>query len=223
MIFLASCWRDSASYLPRYVEQVRKLRAESNEPLHLVAVEGDSVDTTWTDLHQSHEFDSILHCEHGGPKYPSVDHPQRWRQLSTVGNVALCAALRQMHPQDRFVFIESDLTWEPATILSLADHLLSVDAVAPMSMCGARFYDIWGHMRDGVRFNAHPPYYRGWTPGTQDMVPIDSAGSCFALSYEALRVAEFSAIDCIRGIGRSLRTRGFTLWIDPTLSVEHPS
>jgi hypothetical protein len=139
--------------------------------------------------------------------------------------VAICAACRVAEPGDRFVYVESDLIWEPDTIMQLVDGISNhVHAVAPMSMAWleARFYDIWGHQKNGRRFSAHPPYYEGWNRWAHDLTPIDTAGSCFVLDRRALGVAEFSAQDCIRGIGRTLLADGMQLFLDPTASVYHP-
>lgn len=224
MIILVSCFRDSTSYLDRYANQVQALRTlVAPESVYVIAVEGDSADDTYHDLLHDQTFDEVLRAEHGGPKFGSVIHPLRWRQLSVAGNAGLCAAQRVSRLGDRTVYVESDLIWDAQTILCLAANLAEVPACATMSMAGARFYDIWGHTKDGRGFSAHPPYYPGWEAGATGLVQIDTAGSCFALAHDALQTTEFSAVDCIHGIGRSLYAHGYALFLDPSLRVEHPT
>ncbi len=222
MIILASVFRDSVGYLERHEDQVERLRKLANEPVYVIAVEGDSTDDTYDRLKEMEYVDEILKSEHGGQKFPSIIHPMRWRQLSTACNVALCAAVRVCQPNDRFVYVESDLIWEPDVMIDLLKH--GVHAVSPMSMAAdlGRFYDVFGYRKDGMRFGPYPPYYEGWTPFSHDLVPIDTSGSCFVLDSYALPKVEFSAQDCILGIGRSLAANGITLFLDPTLAVHHP-
>lgn len=223
MILLASVFRNSSSYLARYVDQVKAFReAVSPDSLHVIAVEGDSTDDTYNLLDDASDIDTLLTCEHGGPTFPSTIHPLRWRQLSVACNTALCAAMRISQPDDIFIYVESDLVWEPDTFLKLMKDLDEVPAVAPMSMMGMTFYDVWGHTYDGgTQFKRHVPHYEGWHVGVESLRQIDTAGSCFVTTADALRVIEFSAIDCIRGIGRSLYSHGLSLYVDPTVRVEH--
>jgi hypothetical protein len=225
VIVLGSVFRDSVGYLSRHEDQVERLRKTVDEPVYVVAVEGDSSDDTYERLAEMVYVDEILKVEHGGPKFPSVVHPLRWRQLAVACNATVCAAVRVCEPGDRFVYVESDLIWEPETVCRLLDRLtVGVHGVAPLSMCWeeARFYDVWGYEQDGRRFSPYPPYYPGWSPSAEELVPIDSSGSCFVLDTAGLRVVEFSAQDCIKGIGRSLAANGMQLFLDPTVKVFHP-
>lgn len=222
MILLTSVFRDSTSYVQRYLQQVADLRAATTTPIHVVAVEGDSEDDTYELLAKSPEIDTLLVCEHGGQKWGSIDHPMRWRQIATACNTALCAAVRLSEPEDVWLYVESDLLWSPLTMLKLISDLDNVPAVAPMSMMGGRFYDIWGHRKDGRGFSAHPPYYPGWERDSHTLSQIDSAGSCWATNYEPLQAAEFGVKDCVLGVGRSIAEAGYSLWVDPSIAVEHP-
>lgn len=222
-MILASVFRNATGYLDRYQDQIEKLRVHG--PVHVVAVEGDSDDDTWRRL-QSLDFYS-LKAEHGGPNYGSIDLQARWRQLAAVCNVAMCAATRFCQPDEPFVYIEADLMWEPETILTLVDDLTRVPAVAPMSMIHdqetgtERFYDTYGHTKDGELFELYPPYCDGWDPDS--LIPIDTAGSCFVTLGSYLPYLHFSPTECIRGIGQSLRQNGWQLYLDPTVKVVHPS
>lgn len=226
-MIIASIFRNSTSYLERYWEQTDMLRTaltERDQPLRRVMVEGDSTDETWKSLQgEVIAGDTLLKCEHGGPMFRSKNLPMRWRQLALASNVAITAATRDNVNREPVVWMESDLIWDPATVLALLDHLhlRNFPAVAPMSMCGARFYDVWAYRKNGRYFSPYAPYHPDLKPG--QMTQIDSNGSCFAMTADAADVVEFSMQDCILGVGRALCANGFSLWLDPTLAVRHPA
>lgn len=222
-VVLVTVMRDSEEYVERFWYQATQI-----EGVHVVIVEGDSSDRTWELMNLKRdqwarvpgpEF-TLLKAEHGGPRFGSVDDPLRWRQLGAVCEVALTAGVRLAAGNVPLIYVESDLVWDGRTMERLAMGAVVWDAVAPMSMHQGRFYDVWGHVKDGAGFRFHAPYFPGWNPDA--MHAIDSAGSCFALSPRAQQYAHFSPIDCIRGIGRSLRENGVQLWLDPHTFVEHP-
>lgn len=215
-MILASVFRDSESYLDRYVAQVEALREEM--PVYVVAVEGDSDDNTWKAL-QDTDFYS-LKVEHGGPRFGSIDQPVRWRQIAAACQVSMIAATRLCEPNDTFCYIESDLLWEPETMVRLVDDLIRVPAVAPLSMKDGQFYDIWGYRAQEEPFRAMMPFFPGYDPDALN--PIDSSGSCFATLGHYLPMLNFSPTTCIRGIGQSLRDNGYQLYLDPTVAVHHP-
>ena len=220
-MIVVSIMRDSAEYVDRYMEQVLALRKLVGD-VKVVIAEGDSADDTWGRLNEYRTFTgfTLLKVEHGGPYFPSIDNPLRWRQLASVCNVALTAAVRELEDDEPLVYVESDLIWSPETIQKLVKHLEVYPAVVPMSMYEGRFYDTWGHTKNWEPFRRNKPYFDGWSDTM--MHQITSAGSCFALSWPAAQVAHFSPVDCIRGIGRTLAADGQTLWLDPTLEVIHP-
>lgn len=222
MIVVGSIFRNAQRYAHNWISQLEGLRSVSGgEEVVGVAVEGDSDDRTYSVLYANrHKIGEVLKVEHGGPMYPSVIDPQRWRQLSVASNAVLAAANRRCGPHDKFVYVESDLMWEPSMMMGLLAHLDTYAAVAPMSMHGERFYDTFGHTKDGKAFASYPPYFPEFTP--DKLALIDTAGSCFAVRGDVLPILEFSAIDCIRGVGRSLAAHGLTLTLDPTLAVFHP-
>lgn len=215
-MILASVFRDSASYLDRYVAQVEALREHC--PVFVIAVEGDSDDNTWTLLQDTDFY--VLKAEHGGPRYGSIDHLTRWRQIASACNIAMIAATRLTEPDDIFGYIESDLLWDPETMLTLGDDLMRVPAVAPMSMITDRFYDTFGYTCNGTKFDLYPPYHADID--LTCLSPIDTAGSCFLTLGHYLPYLNFSPTECIRGIGQSLRHNGWQLYLDPTVAVHHP-
>jgi hypothetical protein len=218
--------------LDRYFAQVAQLQHALRGALRLILVEGDSTDDTWAQLHRRCDgLDAVIvKREHGGPAYGSVDLPARWKQLAYCCNGVL-DAVRDMTDVSALIYVESDLVWRPETMLRLLSVAGTSGAAAPMcftapqGLDGPRgtFYDIWGHMKDGVNFSPHPPYHPALTNG-QRLVAIDSAGSCVVASGGIVRDprVRFDEADCIRGYCRSIRALGVTLWLDTTCEVRHP-
>lgn len=233
-VVIASIFRDSASYLDRYVAQVTGLRdalAGRGDALRAVWGEGDSIDRTAVHLAEKARkraltFD-LLDVSHGGAKFGSVNVEQRWRQISYCCNLVLHAI---PDSADVVVYVESDLIWSPDTIISLIDRLTGsqMDAIAPMSMAygetPTRFYDVWGFRSGGVCFQPYAPFHDALQQRTPGMlVKLDSAGSCIVMTGAVARSARFSPPEeGIVGFGHDLNAKGFLLWLDPDQTVWHP-
>lgn len=217
MVF-ASIFRDAVDTLDRFFYQIDKLETLLDVPVYLVVAEGDSTDRTHSLLYQRmRRSDTLLKVDHGGPKFGSIDHPQRWAQIAYVCNHVM-DALPENKP---VIYCEQDLQWEPDVMLRLLQDLGTCAAVAPMSMHKGGFYDIWGHRGlDGTRFNAVPPYHPSLETD-EPLVEISSAGSCVVMRHDVARTARFGVNDCIVGLGRNIR-RHHQLWLDKRVSVYHP-
>lgn len=229
-IVIASIFRDSASYIDRYVSQAAALRdalAARGDSLRGVWGEGDSNDRTATILAEKARkraltFD-LIDVSHGGPKFSSVNVEQRWRQISYCCNLVLHAI---PDTADVVIYVESDLIWSAETMLHLIDTLGDgIDVVSPMSMANGetppRFYDTYGHRASGINFEPFAPFHPGLTEGK--LLRLDSAGSCLVLRGDVARLARFDPPqDGIVGFGKDIDKHGYELWLDPTQSVWHP-
>ena len=223
-VALGSIFRNSTPYLDRYfglVGELQELLDRKRVGLTLLLVEGDSTDNTWNELARRMEssFDGMLiKRSHHGPMWGSVDVPERWKALAWCCN----GVMDMVTDEDALIYVESDLLWKPETMIDLLGHLYEgYHAVAPMSMhSSGRFYDIWGHVKNGKQFEFDPPYHPD-LDGTR-MVEVDSAGSCVVMQGRVARVSRFGSTDCIRGLGRSIRANGFSLWLDTNSFVVHP-
>lgn len=230
-VVMASIFRNSTGYLGRYFEQVGALAAalaENGHELVLRLAEGDSTDETPSAL--GHEgvksgvpFD-VIHVNHGGAAFGSVDHPTRWRNISQV-----CNTLLERIAQDEFdalIYVESDLIWAPETMLALLERVAGrepegVDVACPMCFLqgGEQFYDIWGFRKDGVKFTPRAPYHAE----LDGLTEIDSAGSCLVMTAAVACLTRFlPPEEGIVGWGSDMRRHGFRLWCDPALMVYHP-
>lgn len=232
-VVIASIFRDSASYVDRYVGQVTAIRdalASRGDTLRAVWGEGDSIDRTAVKLAEVARkagitFD-LIDVAHGGPKFGSVNAEQRWRQISYCCNTVL-----DQIPQDAdvVVYVESDLVWNADDLIDLIDDVsqFGLDAIAPMSMAydeaPARFYDTWGHRSGGVRFEPYAPFHEGLADNPNRALPLDSAGSCIVMRGEVARTCRFTPPEMgIVGFGHDLNAKGFTMLLDPSTSVYHP-
>lgn len=209
MITLSSIFRDSADYLPRYFAQIEALRDRMD--VRLVLAEGDSTDDTFKLLDKElRKDDALIKVDHGGPKYGSIDRAERWADIARV----VRATVEEVgDPGEAFIWVESDLMWEPSVMLDLIDDLADVDAVAPKCMAGhsGRFYDYWGFRKNGEYFMPYHPWWHPYEEGR--FQKIDSCGSCFATN-DWPTVRAWDGIWPYRADGK--------LWLDATLEVRHP-
>lgn len=229
-VVIASIFRDSASYLDRYVSQVTALRdalAARGDSLRGVWGEGDSIDRTATILAEKARkraltFD-LIDVSHGGPKFGSVNVEQRWRQISYCCNLVLHTI-----PEDAdvVVYVESDLIWDAETMLEMIDTLdTGIDVLAPKSMAYGevtpRFYDTYGHRSGGEQFQPYAPFHSGIE--LNNLLRMDSAGSCLVMKGHVAQTTRFTPPELgIVGWGNDINAQGYSFWLDPTQSVWHP-
>ncbi len=231
ILVIGSIFRNASHYLNHYLDQVVQLHGYLYplSAVYLVLVEGDSTDDTWNDLivglgriNPLGIRATLVKREHGGPVFGSIDDEQRWRNISYA-----CNGVFEHLPAvfDAMIYVESDLLWQPKTMLALVEHLKTVPAVSPMSFHrDGFFYDIWGYRRNGICFTQRPPYHPDLVslpPG--DLLPIDSAGSCIAMRSEVARQARFAYPERgILGFCQSIYDHGYSLHLDPLQKVIHP-
>lgn len=221
-------FRNSTAYLGRYFAQTDALAAalaENGHELRLILAEGDSIDSTWLSLLSYAETRfpnvSVIKREHGGPSFGSVNVEQRWRQISFVMDGVLAEINRG---DDAFIWVESDLVWATDAMLQLLKDLESVPCATGFSFTGGTklHYDTWGHRAiDGSYFSGYPPYHPYLRP--DGLTEILSAGSVIACRGAAARDSHCDpATEGPVGWCKEMRSRGFKLWFDPTVYVEHP-
>lgn len=227
-VTILSCFRQAVHYLERYFEQMDDLQRLLNargDHLHLLLGYGDSRDGTGAALWDEcvHRFDAhLLDVSHGGPEFGSIEHPQRFKQLASIGN----KLLDNVPPDaDVVAIIESDLIWDAMALLQLIDALPVLPhpaAVAPMIMDGERsFYDVFAFRRGGVRFTKQPPYHADLR-GDSDLLELESAGSVLVMDAALARKARLSDEEAIVGFCAGIRKHGGSIWLDTTVPVAHP-
>lgn len=221
-VVVGSMFRDSVPYLDRAFDQYQRLAKEldaKGDHCRFLFVENDSADDTRQRLLDFDGDVEIIFRSDDCPYWPSVDVRERWRHLAWVANGVLENVLEE---DDVVLYVESDLAWEPATMLRLLDHLNHVEVVSPLNMrADGTLYDRWGTRgMDGRRFTADPPHHLSLV-GAEGLVEIQSAAGCTAMLAEVARACRFSPDDCYVGLNRDIRLHGWNVWLDPTLEVVH--
>ena len=222
-ICLCSAFRDSCEYLQRYLAQVTALDEvlhARGDKLSFVWGEGDSTDHTRRTLNAARfRFNAVVvDCSHGGTVFDSVVVAERFRQLAHVGR---CIFAEIPKTADVVVWVESDLVWQPETIVGLIDRLGDdVAAVAPSIILhrdgwpSNTWYDTHCYYTaDGKHFKHRPPYHVANTGG---MMEMGSVGSCVAMDAVLARAVTIDE-RVIMGICEDIRKMGGRIWYDPTL------
>ena len=224
MIAVGSMFRDSSSYIDRSFHQYEGLAKELDkrgETVRFIFCENSSVDDTFDRLRGwAGAWDTTLvQRADDCPYFRSEDRRDRWRHLAWVANGVLEEVTAD---DDAFIYVESDLAWEPSMMLRLLDHLNTVDVVGPLNMRDdGTLYDRWGTRgMDGRRFTAEPPHHPCLN-GADGLVEVQSSAGCTAMVADVARMTRFDPVDCYVGWNRAMRLSGFKVWIDPSLSVVH--
>lgn len=225
-VVLCSSFRNSSNYIERYFEQVNtlnKLLTERDDSLSLVLGYGDSTDDTdalLTEQTKSGVKATMVDATHGGKAFGSIVDAERFKQLAYVANTVLASL-----PDDADVVIwcESDLIWDAETLVKLIDRLKKVSCVAPMIMelSTGGFYDTWAFRRAGMPFEKQSPYHPSLNPFNDDLIRMDSVGSCVAMRADIARRVNLPDEDVIVGMCRQIYEMNESVWLDSSLTVYH--
>lgn len=226
-IVIASIVRNAVGYLPRHFEQVEALHSlvcNRGYSLKFAITVGESADDTnqWLERYSGPVEGQTWQHENSGPVFGSVNDPVRWANIARTWNGMFNRIADWEY--DALIYVEADLIWQPEIMLRLLDHLEYVPAVAPMSMIAGRentFYDTWGHRAHGRHFTNEPPFHPALLEcEPNELMQIDSAGSCKVMRSEVARKCRFNEADAM--LGHSIYAEGYSLWLDPSVSVYHP-
>ncbi len=221
-IVIGSAFRNMNQRLVTYFSQVNALAAllGHEHSVRVIAVEGDSTDATRRGLRN--DWGVPVQCiehDHGKRVWGSTVDPERFTALSGVAN-HIFASVRD--EDDVLVYVESDLLWEPVTMLGLmAASGVAADVVAPMVFAGEAFYDIWAFRKDGEAFTPFPPYHPGLHAA--GVTKVDSVGSCLVMGAHVARLTPpMTHGALVEWCGNARRT-GFSIGVAPQLRIEHPA
>jgi len=227
-ITLISPFRNVEKYIYRYFGQVIKLydvlsRRDNN--VDFIWGEGDSTDDTQEILARYAKCfsasDSIVDCTHGGPAFGSVVDSQRFLQCAYACNLLL---MRIPQDADVVVWADSDIEWEPETILNLIDATKEYPAIAPLVLLKREgwkpdsFYNTFDFRIDGKHFAHDPPYH----PKLDGITKVDSAGSVLVMRGDLARKVHFTAQEVIVGLCGQIYQNGGSVWCNPNLRTYHP-
>jgi len=214
--------RTGAHYLRDFVDRVDDLH--KMVPLRVIVGENDSEDATRDHLFQwqctAPYKVGIIDRSQGGPHYPSIDLPERWAHIAYVMN----GVLDQLAPiDDRVLYVDPDLIWEPDMVVRLLDKLDDEhDVIAPLAWHGVsqRRFDTWGTRKNGERLRRiEDPFDRVAQRG---IVEVDSAACLNVMKGEFARLCRFGETDANVGWHNQMREKGARIWLDFEERVVHP-
>lgn len=236
-IVVGSAFRNCAPAITRYFKRIDALQEHAQQPVRVVAVEGDSVDRTRELLADyTRYFDlEIITCNHGGRKFGSTEDEDRLVALSKVGN-AIFGGVRET--DDVLLYVESDLLWNPHDVGTLidcaAEKRYGIDIWGPVVMAGAAFYDVWGYRHlDGSRFSPFEFVVNtlGELVKAEDgslsrpempFLELSSIGSCLAMRADIARQVRITDDYCLVGWCKNARAAGHRIGIYWDAQVNHP-
>lgn len=223
-VAVGSAFRNMGPRVMLYMERVAALRdALPNDTLRVIAAEGDSTDNTRDALKLAADYHDVrlnfVECSHGQRIFGSTEEADRMIALSKVGN----AIFEGVQDDDVLVYIESDLVWDAATIISLIHNARErtggYDVFAPIVMAGKAFYDIWGFRgMDGERWIPFFPYHKECAMQDPEhgtvypaMVEMSSVGSCLVMQGCVARVCRIRRNYCLVDWCEDARYHGYRI------------
>lgn len=231
-ITILSIFRQSEGYLARYIQQVKGAFHESGGKCHAVWLEGDSKDRTFEILSQEKEDlekeghkVTLIKFDLEKNLWPSIDHSERWAQLTTCWN----KCMEYLLPCKIAVCVESDLIWEPDVISKVIQKLDSIhQVVCPMLMIEnsekifnlSLFYDTWAFSRGNKNFRNTWPY---WSKDHRlldepQLLELSTCGGMIVATYEIQKQGKWDPTCCVRKFPKEIR-----LFMDKTLKIYHPA
>lgn len=231
---ILSIFRQSASYLPRYLKQVEKAFKQSGGLCHAVWLEGDSADNTYQILLEARYrfmaqgFDVTLIKEDtstpfwSGMKKEERSHEQRWRHMATCWN----HCMKGLKPTKLGVCVESDLIWDPKVLFAVSQKLSDqVHVIYPQLLykrwfgLKKRFYDRWGFRREGEQFNTKKPYYRAKPDDEQTfpLISLDVGSGMIVTEGHRMEKGSWDETCCLFKF-----VPGTNLFVDTTKDIFHP-
>lgn len=230
-LVLGSCFRQSAGrHVALYANRVALLKKACDArgiALHVISIWGDSTDRTKEDLEEIlgalrlHEL-VVDERSHGFPNYGSSEHPDRLAGFALAAN----GVFEHVGAGADFViYVESDLIWTPGTLLKGVQTLQipGREVLAIPTFCGPTdvFYDTWGFRTpDGRRLGPLPPYWEAMHLDRPQ--EIGTAGGCLVMTGEVARACRCSKEEALVGFCKDARSKGYRVWTDWRLRVEHP-
>lgn len=227
-VVVGSAFRNFGHAVGRYMLQVKGLQKAlgPEHKVRVLAVEGDSVDTTRAQLESVAAglgIDlNLVTCNHGGRRFGSTECEDRLVALSKVGN-AIFENVRES--DDVLLYVECDLLWQAADVAPLlkmaAFNEGGFDVFAPMIWAGQLFYDVWGFRgTDDQRFGPFAPYHSSLKPNA--LCEVNSVGSCLVMRGQVARECRIHDNYCLVGWCRDARSKGYRIAAHTGFDVRHP-
>lgn len=203
--------------------RLRNILQKQGFAFRVIAVWGDCVDDTYKEILRNAEYHNLavqtVEHNHGQREFGSTEHPDRMVALSALGN----AGLEAVREGDTAVFyVESDLVWDPHTVISLLNRLNGeVHVVAPLIFAGEHFYDVFCFRKNGHRFAPFYPYHSELRHDG-NLTQVDSVGSALVMHGEVARHCRIINDNVLMGFCQDCWNKGFTVNVDASQKVVHP-
>jgi len=231
---ILSIFRQSETYVYRYLQQVTEVFELNGGKCHAVWLEGDSTDNTYQILTDGKEklekmgnVDvTLIKYDNGGPYWQSIVNADRWLQIAICWN----KCLEELQPSKITICVESDLIYNPAVIKPLVDKIDEKHHVIyPMLMMydGSYektpefeyFHDTWGMRRGNINFSNLPPYWPDSEQLTEeeDLLEITRGGGMIVTTYEYQKRGQFDTTCCIMKYPSDVK-----LFMHKGLKIYHP-
>lgn len=235
-IAACSLFRDSQEWYAKKINQVDRFFKQLEQEKCITSyhlVEGNSIDNTYQSImnwsnHTNTKVELIKH-DVVGSEVASVVSVNRFKNLSTIGNLALESAKKV--DADFIFWIESDFIFEQGLISNLLkfseynEELWQNSlGVCPVPRFGNSFYDTWAFKgingetwsnNDLEKFKKYPLTY----------LELSSFGSCALMNAKKIKEynLSFGVDGCFPELCRQAKSFGLKLFCDTTQIIEHPS
>jgi len=230
-LVIASIFRDSEAYLPRYLNQITALIDTWHGDIGFVWLEGDSVDNTRRMLttarnnllQQRHSCELLRHDTNQALGDTALAGKERMTRLANCWNMCLSNLPSCAYT----IVVESDLIWDTVTVLTaIAGINNNRRVIAPKLMIeggtlltgNKMFYDTHGFSKKSGNFTNNMPY---WLESAKEKderyLRCMTMGGMLVSKYETQRDVRFALSTCILDY-----PDGCGLFMDKTLSIYHP-
>ena len=217
-------FRDEMKRIWQYMDRIARIEWPP-ACLRVVAVEGDSVDATWSALQEWRDEEgpdvTLVKCDTGRRRYGSVVNAERFQILATVFNAGLDAVDYEW--SDWILMLPCDIVYGPDLVERLVTRAIEFrcDLLAPFVFQAHRFYDTWAFTQNGQTIGAfHQEQAKEWGD-----VPfrMDTVGGTLLMRATVPGVGVRYTPELVdRGFCISAHSRGFGVFADPATHVFHP-
>lgn len=218
---ICTACRDDEAGVAKFRQRVEALEWLA-QSLQVIVCEGDSVDGTVSELLKWVEHDpriKLVKHNTGEPKYGSVVHPARFRNLARVFNEALDAV--DLEWTDHVLFLPFDVEIRPDLAIRLMAH--EADLVSPMTWRNGMFYDTWACTpAEGEQWVNFPKAWaeRHWKG---KLLPMHTIGGTILIKVDVLKDGvRYTEEEVDRGFSKWARRLGYSCWLDTGTHVQHP-
>jgi hypothetical protein len=220
-VAVVCCTRDNSSYFSAYLSQLQAQTQNYYSLKEIIIVHDKISSTAESTLEKAKKTESRIHLiaeERSDDLVNSIE--EKAEQWAKIANQGIERALEIN--ADLILWLESDLCFPIDIIDSLVRQ--NRDIIAPVIMLGSLFYDSWGFRT----LSGKKIFRLDQLPTTKDeLTELGSVGSCVLFRREVftsgVRFRGPYETGLLVGVCNDARGLGYRVWVDPMLSVIHPT